>query len=695
MQTIKRILTLDGCSGEWTDEWGKVGEAPELVIGILARLRFDLRRRESAEEPVAPVDLNDYTSDAYYIALDSDYLQSTDPKLLKTSGITVTQDENGSVYLDAEIPNTAVPGLLAAVSSNRNVTLHGEIGGYSAENGANCANFAIQFELKIRNRVYLGGEVPEEVENDPEYLTSTQVRALIESYTRPEKGDKGDPGTPGAPGAPGEPGADGQPGADGEPGADGASAYQIAVAGGFSGSVPEWLASLKGEDGNGVEFDETGELSELHVYDDEPSGFIFAASERDDAKQQTRVYIYRKRSDISGDWSQPLCITFYARAGIDGENIALIPPLEFSAPNQAAQYFSFDITRYPAATIACVCIDTADGEVRLPYDSALGVKKIIRKDGKFYIYFGSLVPEYQTGRIYFAQGGTTKSPFQEWVAAGGSGSYADWLADMRGAAHRIQIYLLDTVTVETRCNVTAVIDERGKQWQLSNEMVTYNGLTVTVDLRGIIAMRGGYAMINNRTWHLVLSGGVQGPPGEPGEPGEPGAPGTPGANGTNGTNGTNGASAYQIWLTSGHTGTTADFLAWMRQFTAKYEFTAANLTGTSITAAVPNAVVAVIDELGVQHANIAVSYPDNASATVDIAEVLAERQIEAITGTWKLVLSGGIQGATGPQGVKGNTGNTGATGPQGPIGPTGSISLYIGNTPPANPVDGQIWICEA
>ncbi|CAA2409866.1 tail assembly protein [Xanthomonas phage Bosa] len=42
-------------------------------------------------------------------------------------------------------------------------------------------------------------------------------------------------------------GADGD---DGDDGADGESAYEIAVDGGFIGTVPEWLASLKGEPGD-------------------------------------------------------------------------------------------------------------------------------------------------------------------------------------------------------------------------------------------------------------------------------------------------------------------------------------------------------------------------------------------------------------------------------------------------------------
>ena len=106
----------------------------------------------------------------------------------------------------------------------------------------------------------------------------------------------------------------------------------------------------------------------------------------------------------------------------------------------------------------------------------------------------------------------------------------------------------------------------------------------------------------------------------------------------------------------------------------------------------------VIDEAGVQYNNIAVTYPNNTSATVNISAVLAARELETVPGTWKLVLAGGIQGEVGPQGLKGDTGSAGPAGPagsRGPIGstgPTGSISVYIGTTPPANPVDGQIWI---
>lgn len=73
-----------------------------------------------------------------------------------------------------------------------------------------------------------------------------------------DKGDRGDPGTPGAPGAKGDKGDRGDPGPKGDKGDrgtpgkagdNGLSAYQLAVAEGFTGTVQEWLASLKGDKG--------------------------------------------------------------------------------------------------------------------------------------------------------------------------------------------------------------------------------------------------------------------------------------------------------------------------------------------------------------------------------------------------------------------------------------------------------------
>ena len=67
----------------------------------------------------------------------------------------------------------------------------------------------------------------------------TRVKGL--DGEKGEKGDKGDKGTDGT---------NGERGDDGDDGADGKSAYELAVAAGFTGTEEEWLASLKGEKGD-------------------------------------------------------------------------------------------------------------------------------------------------------------------------------------------------------------------------------------------------------------------------------------------------------------------------------------------------------------------------------------------------------------------------------------------------------------
>ncbi len=60
---------------------------------------------------------------------------------------------------------------------------------------------------------------------------------------------KGDPGTDGAPGADGAPGTPGMPGTPGAPGAGGASAYEIWLLNGGTGTEQDFLASLEGAAG--------------------------------------------------------------------------------------------------------------------------------------------------------------------------------------------------------------------------------------------------------------------------------------------------------------------------------------------------------------------------------------------------------------------------------------------------------------
>lgn len=91
--------------------------------------------------------------------------------------------------------------------------------------------------------------------------------ALAKKYTKESlegkgalKGEKGDPFTYADFTAAQLAGLKGAKGEDGKDGLNGESAYQLAVAHGFSGSESEWVASLKGEQGIQGETGLTGEI---------------------------------------------------------------------------------------------------------------------------------------------------------------------------------------------------------------------------------------------------------------------------------------------------------------------------------------------------------------------------------------------------------------------------------------------------
>ena len=428
MQTIERLLQISGSAGRWTNELGKPAANPEIAIGVRARLQLDLRSTETddATHVLLPCAIENVRSTSYYLALDSDFTQETPPRMVTLSGIDVFQ-ENDHTFLYADLPNTARSELLDALAAGETVILHAELGGYDPERGVNNADFVIQFSLTLRNRVWLGGDVPPEVEENPEYLTADEVVALInEAALQP--GPQGNPGLSayeiavagGYAGSSaewleslrGEPGksayeiavAGGYEGSSDEwleslRGEPGLSAYDIAVLEGFRGNTAEWLESLRGSDGQDLHLDATGELSELDAYADEAQGFTFGASVTESTTRTTKLYIYVKRSNDYNDWCSPTVITYYER----NSEVKTIAPVEFTAPDAGAEYLSIDVSRYPHATAVAVCIDTEEGELILPYYSALGVRKIVKKSGTLRIYPGAQIPQYSTGRVYLSQ----------------------------------------------------------------------------------------------------------------------------------------------------------------------------------------------------------------------------------------------------------------------------------------------------
>ena len=90
-------------------------------------------------------------------------------------------------------------------------------------------------------------------------------------------------------------------------------------------------------------------------------------------------------------------------AADDKISVSISEPIEFSPPSGDAAYFSVDCSNLPHATIANVAIDTDEGELILPYYSEYGVKKIIKKNSRFYVYLGDSVEAFSSGRIYLTQ----------------------------------------------------------------------------------------------------------------------------------------------------------------------------------------------------------------------------------------------------------------------------------------------------
>lgn len=164
-----------------------------------------------------------------------------------------------------------------------------------------------------------------------------------------------------------------------------------------------------GKDGFSFAYDASGELSERGAYDGEPKGFVFAAIVNDEEARSATWYFYKKRSNDFGDWYAPLVKVEYS--GKDGKNAELIPPLVFTAPASGVldgeRYLYFALSEYPAAWISSVVIDTEKGEQQLPFFHDQGIRQIYKREGVFYIYFGSKVPVFESGKVYFSQGLTS------------------------------------------------------------------------------------------------------------------------------------------------------------------------------------------------------------------------------------------------------------------------------------------------
>lgn len=461
MQTIRKILRISGGESAFTDEYGKKSAAPMIKIGIAYHLEIDLRSDIADEEtgvllPMPFEELSEATG--FYLSIDSDWDHETDPKHFRTSDISIVQTEDGRTVLNASLPNTATPKLLEAVAKNKSVNLTCEVCGYSAENGSTVdAVFAFDFEFALRNRQFIGDQIPTEDEAASSgWLNEAQVRALIAEVAKSD--------IPGPAGASaykiaqnngftgteaqwleslkGDRGKDmyelyceieEEAGCDpitleewleamkGKAGKDGKSNYELAQELGFEGDLAAFIESQKGEAGKGLDFDATGSFEMRALYDAEPAGFKYASSVYDDNLRITQLYFWYKQSDAVGDWSEPMIVKLYGNVG-QHTIFTTVAPLEILPydDDELHDYFYFDCTAYPHATVAAVSLETIEGEITLPIASDYGVRKILKKrtyrqelqEGKYVdildkvemrLFFGANIPQWTKGYVYMTQ----------------------------------------------------------------------------------------------------------------------------------------------------------------------------------------------------------------------------------------------------------------------------------------------------
>ncbi len=177
---MKTILQITSSGAKVSDLYGDTAvQAPELVLYSRADLLFDLRSSERDEDgKLIPLDFDPASVLEWYFAVDRDFDGASLPKLLVTGTVTL-EAADGETLLKVSIPNT---GSSAIIEDMRGKSLQNytcEIGGFDSDGRAVVT---WQFDMAVKNRIY-PGNVPPEVISDPQYLTSSQVKALISGAT--------------------------------------------------------------------------------------------------------------------------------------------------------------------------------------------------------------------------------------------------------------------------------------------------------------------------------------------------------------------------------------------------------------------------------------------------------------------------------------------------------------------------------
>ena len=154
---------------------------------------------------------------AYELAVDKGYTGTEEEWLASLVG---AKGETGSAGADGKNGKSAYDLAVDKGYTGTEAEWLASLVGEAGKDGANGKDGKSAYELAVEN----GFEGS---------ITDWLLSLVGQKGEKGDKGDKGDQGTPGQ---------------DGKDGADGKSAYEVAVDNGYTGTLEEWLESLKGQD---------------------------------------------------------------------------------------------------------------------------------------------------------------------------------------------------------------------------------------------------------------------------------------------------------------------------------------------------------------------------------------------------------------------------------------------------------------
>ena len=244
-----------------------------------------------------------------------------------------------------------------------------------------------------------------------------------------------------------------------------------------------------------------------------------------------------------------------------------------------------------------------------------------------------------------------------------------------------------TVYIRFPVTLEGVVDPDGGEIPAAPEGDIYSG----AQIEGIMArpLVWQYSVDGSSSWHDTYTAGDQyqrvrlgstgtwsdaqaipvgptGATGATGAKGDTGETGPAGSDGAAGADGSDGASAYQIWLDAGNTGTAADFLASLKgadgaAMTGQSQtVTSTDVVSNIVTLEVDTPPYLIVTSTGSVYPAEKGSLSRNAAGSwlLDLTRYLAYDNAASLSGTWTVWFAGGLKGDTGATGATGASGGS-------------------------------------